>query len=158
MMRRHPVDDSILTDMPELRAPRPSTTPSSRRALRRSAVSTRLLLLVADVVLVLIFAAAGNRTHESGLAALDVLTTASPFLLALIIVSATLWPLARPSRLWPDGLLVLVTTVAGGMALRVLLGLGGAPASFIMVTTVVLTVLLLGRRLLSGLLRPATRG
>lgn len=144
--------------MSERPAPRPSTTPASRRDLRRAAPGTRLLLLGADVVLVLIFAAVGNRTHQSGLAVLDVLTTASPFLLALLVVSAALWPLARPSRLWPDGLLVLVVTVAGGMALRVLLGLGEAPTSFVVVTSVVLAVLLLGRRLLSGLLRPASRG
>lgn len=140
--------------MTETRSPRPS----SRRDLRRAAPSTRLLLLAVDAVLVLLFAAAGNRTHHTGLAALDVLATAAPFLLALVLAAAAFWPLARPSRLWPDGPVILVAVVGLGMVLRVLLGLGGAPTSFIVVTVVVLGVLLLGRRLVSGLLRPATRG
>lgn len=144
--------------MAEPLAPHRSPTPASRHELRRAAVPTRLLLLGIDVVLVLVFAASGNRTHDSGLAVLDVLRTAAPFLAALVAVSAALWPLARPSRLLPDGLAVLAGTVAVGMVLRVLLGLGGAPLSFVVVTTVVLGLLLLGRRLVSGLLRPATRG
>lgn len=144
---------------PRTSSPRPSSSRlTSRRELRRASPAARWLLLGVDVVLILIFAASGNRTHHTGLAALDVLATAAPFLLALGAGTAVFWRRARPSRLWPDGVLVLIIVVGPGMALRVLLGLGGAPVSFILVTTTVLGILLLGRRLVSGLLRPATRG
>lgn len=114
-------------------------------------------MLAADALLIVLFAALGNRTHLSGLGVLDILTTAFPFLLAWSLGSALMRTWRRPSRTWPDGAVVLAVTVVLGLALRVFTGLGGAPMSFVLVTTGSLAVLLLGRRALTGLLLPHTR-
>ncbi|MFD5822919.1 DUF3054 domain-containing protein [Nesterenkonia xinjiangensis] len=115
-------------------------------------------MLLLDAALIILFAALGNRTHLSGLGLVDILSTASPFLLAWALSAAALRTWHRPSRLWPDGVIILIATVTLGMALRVVLGLGGAPVSFVLVTAGVLTTFLLGRRLLTGLLVSRSRG
>lgn len=115
-------------------------------------------LLGVDLALILLFAALGNRSHDTGLGITDVLGTAAPFLLAWTAAALLMRTLRRPSRLLPDGLIIWAVTIAGGMVLRVLMGLGGAPLSFVTVAATTLGVLLLGRRLLTGMLAPATRG
>lgn len=115
-------------------------------------------VLILDVLLILLFAVLGNRTHLSGLGVLDVLSTAAPFLLAWALSVGVLRGWRRPSRIWPEGLVILIGTVTLGLALRVTLGLGGAPTSFVLVTAGVLTGFLLGRRLLTGLLLRGSRG
>ncbi|MGQ7785885.1 DUF3054 domain-containing protein [Nesterenkonia sp. K-15-9-6] len=133
-------DDSDITPGPVRTAPAP--------APRHAA-----WLLAADALLITLFAALGNRKHVSGLGLLDILSTAFPFLLAWALASTLVRTWRRPSRIWPDGVVVLGVTVALGMLLRVLLGLGGAPVSFVLVTTVTLAVFLLGRRALTSLIR-----
>lgn len=108
------------------------------------------MLLAIDCLLVIGFAAAGNRNHATGLRVTDVLRTAAPFLLGLLISSLAMRFWRRPSRLWPDALVVILGTVALGMILRVLSGTGGAQWSFVLVATAVLGVLLLGRRIISA--------
>ncbi|MDQ3152029.1 MAG: DUF3054 domain-containing protein [Actinomycetota bacterium] len=99
---------------------------------------------VADVVAVLVFAAAGRRTHTEAGALLGLLGTAGPFLVALGVgwVIARAWrrPLAVRTALvvWP-------VTVVGGLALRAAFT-GRLPLSFAVVTAVALGVLLLGWR------------
>lgn len=115
------------------------------------------VLLVVDLVLVIMFAAAGNRSHETGLSLSDIASTAAPFMLGLLIATLITPFARRPSRLWPDGLIVVLLTVGLGMALRVGLSSGGTQLSFILVATGVLGTLLLGRRLVSGFIRPAIR-
>lgn len=119
----------------------------------RSAALPWLLLLL-DGLLVLAFAAMGNRSHETGLALSDVWGTAAPFLLGLLVSSVAVRFWRSPSRLWPDAFVVILGTVALGMAVRVLSGGGGAEWSFILVALGVLGALLFGRRLLSRLLAP----
>ena len=102
-----------------------------------------------DVVLIVLFATLGRRTHASGLDAPGILWTALPFLLAW--AAATLLTRRHWSGLWPAGVLVWVITVAGGLALRVLLG-DGAAFSFQLVTAGVLGTFLLGRRVVTTLL------
>lgn len=128
-----------------------STTGRSTSALRRGG------LLVLDAALIIVFAALGNRSHDTGLGIVDVLTTAAPFLCAWALATALMRSARRPSQVLPDGLVIWAGTVMGGMVLRVLLGLGGAPLSFVLVAASSLAVLLLGRRLVTGLLMPATR-
>lgn len=124
----------------------PEKTPSS---VRPSAITASVLLLL-DAVLVVLFAVAGNRSHSTGLSVLDVAGTAWPFLVGLLLGWALTRSWRRPSRLWPEGVVVVLITVALGVILRVLLTDGGAPLSFVAVATGSLTLLLLGRRLVSG--------
>lgn len=126
-------------------------SPAKQTAPTRT-VALPWLLLLLDSLLVLAFAAMGNRSHESGLALSDVWSTAAPFLLGLLISSLSVRFWRRPSRVWPDAVVVILGTVALGMIVRVLSGGGGAEWSFVLVALGVLGTLLLGRRLLSGLL------
>lgn len=105
--------------------------------------------LAVDVLLIILFAALGRRTHESGMDVTGILWTALPFLLAWAVVTAA----TRRSwaRLWPAGVGVWLVTVIGGLMLRVLFG-DSAAFSFQLVTAAVLGVLLLGRRLVTTLL------
>lgn len=115
---------------------------------------TRLaLVLLADVVLVVVFAAIGRATHDgdvlgplgSGLA-----TTAWPFLVALVLgwLIARAWraPLA-PVR---TGLIVWAVTVVVGMVLRAVSGQGVAVA-FVIVASITLALFLVGWRVVARL-------
>ncbi|MBG6083380.1 DUF3054 domain-containing protein [Zhihengliuella flava] len=109
------------------------------------------LNLLLDAVLIIIFAAIGRRTHEHGLDVLGVLGTAAPFLLALLaLASMTRYPVTS-DRLWPQGVMTWLGVVAFGLALRVIFG-DTAALAFVIVTTVTLGILLLGRRLVTGFL------
>lgn len=105
-----------------------------------------------DAVLVVLFVALGQREHTTANGVLGLLGTAAPFLVGLLLssVATSFW--RTWSRLWPQGLVVWLGTVAVGMVLRVLGGGGGAPLSFVLVAAVVLGVFLLGRRAVSRLL------
>ncbi|MBO0595925.1 DUF3054 domain-containing protein [Nesterenkonia sp. E16_7] len=124
-------------------SPAPQPVPTRRAALP-------WLLLVLDGLLVVGFAALGNRSHEGGLALLDVMGTAAPFLLGLLVSSLAVRFWRSPSRLWPDAVVVILGTVALGMSVRVLSGGGGTEWSFILVALGVLGVLLAGRRWATG--------
>lgn len=124
----------------------PEKTPSSGRP---SAITASVLLLL-DAALVVLFAVAGNRSHSTGLSVLDIAGTAWPFLVGLLLGWALTRSWRQPSRLWPEGVVVVLVTVALGMTLRVLLADGGAPLSFVAVATGSLALLLLGRRLVSS--------
>jgi hypothetical protein len=105
--------------------------------------------LTVDVLLVLLFAGLGRSTHA--LDAAGLLITAWPFLAGLLLGWIG-WRVHRtPFAVWPRGVALWSTTVAVGMALRLLVGEGTAP-SFVLVTLAVLGVFLLGpRALVSGL-------
>lgn len=98
------------------------------------------------MVCVLAFCAVGRRSHAEGITVSGLIETAWPFLTG----TAAGWLLARgwrrPTSLSPTGLIVWITTVAVGMALRKLSGQGVA-VSFIVVASAVTAVLLLGWRL-----------
>ena len=99
---------------------------------------------VADVAAVLVFAAAGRRTHEHAGALLGLLGTAGPFLVGL----AAAWLLARAWRrplALRTGLLVWPVTVLVGLVVRA--GFTGRlPLSFALIVVLVLGALLLGWR------------
>jgi len=130
--------------------------PSTRRLMPPVAGSPRSalpwVLLLVDGLLVIGFAALGNRNHSTGLAVADVLQTAAPFLLALLLSSLAVRFWRSPSKLWPDVVVVILGTVGIAMVLRVLSGTGGAQWSFVLVAAAVLGSMLFVRRILSGLL------
>ena len=132
-------------------SPSQQAAPNLHPAQSRQAALPWLLLLL-DGLLVVGFAAIGNRSHETGLALGDVLGTAAPFLLGLLVSSLVVRFWRQPSRLWPDAVVVILGTVAVGMAVRVLSGGGGAEWSFVLVALGVLGALLTIRRLVSGLI------
>ncbi|MGH4024554.1 MAG: DUF3054 domain-containing protein [Pseudonocardiaceae bacterium] len=100
--------------------------------------------VVADVAAVLVFAAAGRRTHAHTEALLGLLSTAGPFLLGLAVA----WVLARAWRRPLDlrtGLVLWPVTVLVGLAVRAAFT-GRLPLSFALVVASVLGLLLLGWR------------
>jgi hypothetical protein len=113
-----------------------------------------------DVVLVVAFAAIGRRTHDDG----DVLgpggvglaQTAWPFLVALALGWAVARAWHRPLAPLRSGLPIWITTVVGGLLLRLASGQGTAPA-FIVVTTLTLAVLLVGWRVVAAAIARRTR-
>ena len=109
--------------------------------------------LAVDLVAVLLFALVGRASHAgdgagTGLGA--VVLVALPFWVGVVLA----WALPRvhrdPTRLVPAGVLVLAGAVVVGAVLRLASG-QGAPLPFLLVTTVVLAVLLLGWRALARL-------
>ena len=115
-----------------------------------------LYTAAADIVLVLLFALSGRRSHSASLTAGGVLVTAWPFLAALAAgwLITRLWkaPLRlwqQPLRVWPHGVCLWLITVAGGMLLRVLSG-STAELPFVIVATLVLALFLLGHRFIAA--------
>lgn len=117
----------------------------------------RWLGWIADVLLIILFAALGRRTHDSGMDVGGLLLTAAPFLLAWLVATALTRPRRTWARIWPAGVVVWLVTVVGGLLLRVAFG-DTAAVSFQLVTAGVLGVFLLGRRVLSTLLLRWRRG
>lgn len=111
-----------------------------------------ILALVLDLLLVVLFSALGNREHSTGSSVSDAIVTAWPFLAGLAVGWLVTRSWRQPARLWPEGIIVVIITVAVGMVLRVLFTTGGAPLAFILVATGTLTLLLLMRRLISRLI------
>lgn len=129
------------------------TPPTDRPSASRPAVPLRQAAgwLLADLALVVAFAATGRSTHESGLAILGILSTAGPFLAACLLTWAALRVWRSPATPWPTGVLVWLGTAVGGLALRGLFG-GGMAVSFLVVAIAVLGVLLMLPRTVATLL------
>ncbi len=120
------------------------------------------LAAVIDVVLIVLFALVGRSSHGESNALLGLWTTAYPFMAGWAVgwLASRAW--ARPVRVWPTGVVVWVLTVVVGLVLRVVTGQGDTagdplPISFVIVTTVVLGVFLLGWRGIAGLVLRAAR-
>ncbi|WP_434994248.1 DUF3054 domain-containing protein [Arthrobacter sp. Ld5] len=97
---------------------------------------------LADVVLIIVFAVSGRRTHEHGVTAAGVLETAWPFLLAYAAAALAARAWRSPGAPWPTGVVLWAGTVGGGLTVRALSGAGVAP-SFQIVTLIVLAAFLL---------------
>lgn len=109
-----------------------------------------LAWLAVDVVGVLVFCAAGRRSHDEGLSAGGVAATAWPFLTGTVAgwVAARGW--RRPTAVAPTGVVVWLSTVVVGMLLRKA-NSAGVAASFVVVATTVTALLLVGWRVAVGL-------
>ncbi|MDG3010346.1 DUF3054 domain-containing protein [Rhodococcus sp. D2-41] len=101
--------------------------------------------VVADVVLILLFAALGRNSHDESEALAGLWHTAWPFLAGLAIGWVVVAGWRRPTALAPTGLAAWIGTVAGGMILRVVVGQGTA-FSFIIVATCFVGLFLMGWR------------
>lgn len=101
--------------------------------------------LSADIISVVVFCAAGRRSHGEGLAITGIASTAWPFLSGTVVG----WLLSRawrqPTAVAPTGVIVWLCTVAVGMLLRKASSAGVA-ASFVVVASSVTALLLLGWR------------
>jgi hypothetical protein len=127
--------------IPETQQPSTST---GRRAIAGAAL--------ADVVLILLFAAIGRDAHQRGEAISGVLLTAWPFLAgaALAWAAGRVW--RTPLAVRRAGLPVWLGTVAGGMILRALTG-QTVVVAFVIVALLSLGLFLVGYRLLMAGLR-----
>lgn len=111
-----------------------------------------LVAFLLDVLLVIVFAAAGRASHDEANPLLGALLTAWPFLVGTVVG----WTVVRLLRkAWPlevgPGITVWFATVLIGMVLRQSTGQGTA-ASFVLVAALVLGLFLVGWRALVVLL------
>ncbi|MFQ6393398.1 DUF3054 domain-containing protein [Nocardia sp. KC 131] len=117
----------------------------------------RLVPLVVDALLVILFCAIGRRSHDEAVLT-GLLKTFWPFAIGLaigwvaaVVVSSRMSGEAGQAvrfdgtALWPTGILVWLGTLCGGMLLRVVNGQGTA-FSFVLVAMTVLALFLLGWR------------
>ncbi len=110
------------------------------------------LALALDIFSVLLFVAVGRRNHNESAGISGVVEVALPFLIALVCS----WVV---SRAWqkPDatknGVVIWLITVVLGLVLRNLIFDRGTATPFVIVATVVLGVLLVGRRLIMRAIR-----
>ncbi len=110
------------------------------------ATAGRLLPVVADLVCVLAFAAAGKGSHEASDSNWVVLAIVWPFALAVALAHAGLLVRGRqPRRTWPEGVVVVAVTYVLGMLLRVVSGRGIA-VGFLVVAVLFLALTMLGWR------------
>ena|SRR5437588_9776027 len=101
--------------------------------------------LCVDVVCVLAFCAVGRGSHDEAITIAGIAATAWPFLsgTALGWLASRAW--RRPIALLPTGVVVWLCTVAVGMLLRKATSAGVA-AGFVVLTSLLMAVLLLGWR------------
>jgi hypothetical protein len=131
----------------------------------RAAAPTRLrehhrtahFWVLADLGMILLFAASGRRTHEHGVSVSGVLETAWPFLLAYAIASFSFRSWRSPSEVWPGAVLLWLNTAIGGLIIRAASGAGVA-FSFQLVTVLVLGALLLLPRVIKRSVRRRSDG
>ncbi|MBU4214543.1 MAG: DUF3054 domain-containing protein [Actinobacteria bacterium] len=102
--------------------------------------------VAADLVCVLVFAVIGRLSHDEGLSGL--LATFAPFAGGMVIGHLVARWADRPRESLSGGVIVVASTVALGMMLRVMGGAGTAVA-FVLVATVVLAAFMLGWRALA---------
>lgn len=119
------------------------------QTLPHTKTQTIVYAALLDIILVVIFAISGRRSHEESLTLGGIADTAWPFLAAL----AFAWLITRawkfPLRLWPHGVCIWLITLTGGMALRILSG-DTAEIPFVIVATLVLALFLLGHRAIAA--------
>ena len=109
------------------------------------------LALLADIVVVIVFAAIGRRAHEESNALVGALDTAWPFLAgAAVGWLITLAAKRCPLQAFPGGVIIWVSTVAVGMLLRQLTG-DTTAWQFVLVATCFNLATLVGWRLLAGI-------
>lgn len=105
---------------------------------------------LADAVVVVVFVMLGRNNHGESNALAGVVRTAAPFLIALAvawtIVGSVAALRARPSALWPPGMVVWIGTAIGGLVLRRLVFDRGTATPFVIVAMSVLAAGMFGWR------------
>ena len=101
--------------------------------------------VVADALVVVVFAAVGRASHSEHVGIAGVWHVAWPFLVAAAAALASAAYTKDDPRAWKIGARVWLVTVVLGMVLRRLAGSGTAPG-FVIVATLVLGVLFIGWR------------
>lgn len=114
------------------------------------------LAFAADVACIIAFVSVGRRNHAEGVTLAGIAETAWPFLTGTVIGWLVSRGWRRPTAPVPTGVIVWVCTVIAGMTLRVVSGEGIA-FSFILVTTLVTGVTLVGWRAVRAGLSRRTR-
>ncbi|MEU7630230.1 DUF3054 domain-containing protein [Nocardia sp. NPDC049220] len=117
----------------------------------------KLVPLIADALLVILFCAIGRRSHDEAIFA-GLLRTLWPFAIGLALgwavaavsVGRIFGEIGRGARFdgtspWPSGIVIWLCTLVGGMVLRVVSGQGTA-FSFVLVASTVLALFLVGWR------------
>jgi hypothetical protein len=108
-----------------------------------------VLAFLADALFVLVFVLIGRASHDEN-PVLGALVTYWPFFVALVIGWAVARAWKSPLAVLRSGVPIWIVTVAVGMLLRALSG-QGVQVSFVIVTSVVLWVFLLGWRAIARL-------
>lgn len=112
---------------------------------------TRLWIpaVIADLLLILVFAAIGRDAHARGDIISGAFATAWPFLAGAAIA----WVIARawraPLAVWPSGVCIWIGAVLVGMLLRAVTG-QTVVLPFVLVAMISLAVFLLGYRALAA--------
>jgi peptidoglycan/LPS O-acetylase OafA/YrhL len=104
--------------------------------------------VIADLAAVVIFVSVGRQAHDEAVTLSGVLATGWPFLAGLVGGYLGVTLTRRPALSLRGGLLIAGATVVLGLVLRAGVAGDGAPFSFVVVTIVVLTTLILSWRAL----------
>lgn len=140
------------------RSTSPSVSPSSSSTKDTSpppsTTSHWPWFLIADLVLVAVFAALGRNAHDQR--AWGALETAWPFLVGALVGWVLIRAHRRPAALFPTGVVVWLSAEIVGMLLRMATGQGTALA-FVLVSLGVLGLFLLGYRLVVHLVGRSRR-
>ena len=110
-------------------------------------------ILGLDVLAVFVFVVVGRANHNESEALTSILHTAGPFLIAL----GAGWLITRAWRAPADlriGAAVAAITVGGGILLRRTVFDDGIAPTFILVTALILTALIVGWRVGPALVKP----
>ncbi|WP_420178144.1 DUF3054 domain-containing protein [Paenarthrobacter sp. TA1.8] len=111
---------------------------------------------IADLLLILVFAAIGRDAHARGDIISGAFATAWPFLAGAAIAWVVTRAWGAPLAVWPSGVSIWIGAVLVGMLLRAVTG-QTVVVPFVLVALISLGVFLLGYRVLATLLLRASR-
>ncbi|MGF4042321.1 DUF3054 domain-containing protein [Paenarthrobacter nitroguajacolicus] len=111
---------------------------------------------IADLLLILVFAAIGRDAHARGDIISGAFATAWPFLAGAAIAWVVTRAWRAPLAVWPSGVSIWIGAVLVGMLLRTVTG-QTVVLPFVIVALISLGVFLLGYRVLATLLLRASR-
>ena len=106
------------------------------------------LAVTFDLTAVLIFTAVGRSSHSREATILGFVTTLWPFLVGVLLGWILSMNWQAPTNIWPNGVIVWLSTIAGGLFLRAITG-QGIELSFMIVATIATGILLIGWRLVA---------